>query len=82
MIPIAEKDQWLTDIQRYLAGQKEIEWMTCKDVADLLKITVSSVKRLISKGILLAFKPGGRDWLIHPESVKYHFYKSSNLSLN
>jgi excisionase family DNA binding protein len=58
----------------------EIHWLTVKDVANLFRSSESSVRRWIKKGLLKAYKPGGRDWLIDPDDCKEHLEKSSNVS--
>lgn len=57
---------------------KTIHWMTVKDVASLFGSSESSIRRLIRKKLLRAYKPGGRDWLIKPEDCKERLKRSSN----
>ena len=54
------------------------EIMTCDEVAEFLRVHVSSVRRWSRSGKLMAFKVGGRgDWRYREEDVLSFLYNAS-----
>ncbi|QKF64520.1 helix-turn-helix domain-containing protein [Campylobacter corcagiensis] len=50
---------------------------TVNEVADILRVSIESVRRYIKSGALEAFKyPGGRVWMIEERAIKNFLEKS------
>lgn len=57
---------------------KKIDWMNVKAVADFFGTSESTVRRMIKRRKLKAYKIGGRDWLIDPADCEKRLEESSN----
>lgn len=72
-----EKTTNATGTKRDILG---VEYLTQKDVAEMLGKTRQTIGRWIAKGELTATRLG-RDWLIRPESIKEYLNEKTQIGV-